>query len=1051
MEEDKTAKAGPESDNIEDVLQQRERLEQVIQEKFKRRVTILFTDICGYTEYTDTRGDIEGRSLLLKHNRIVPPMIEKHGGKVAEIIGDAVMAIFETSLSAIQASAAIHKALEDYNSNTESADQIRVKIGINVGDVLADESGDYQKFTGDVANVAARIQSQAGPYQVLISRAVYEQVRGSEDVLCRFHGKVQVKGKAEPLELYRVVWREEDVVLSTEPRVRRHQEVAGEKVKRPVKVLQIDINREGDQLKISANEQMEGQESTIRNYEKIPVSMESIEARCREVVKTLNNANRKGIVPRDVLVRLKKIGKELYNELFTSNIRSKLKESKAEYLSLNLDDRLVQVPWELLNDGQQFLCQRFNMGRLVKTRQAVMRVKARMLAQPLKMLLVADPTGDLKGAYAEGTHIRDSMEEEEDLINVFLRSKDISTGFMQEKMKNFDLVHFAGHADYHPHDLGESGWRLTNGSLKAREIAKMAGTCTMPALIFSNACQSAHTGEWALRDNFQDEIFGLANAFLLTGVRHYVGTFWEILDEPGNRFALEFYKYLLSGRPTGEAMRLARQDLVREYGEESIVWASYILYGDPTASYVDQTKTAEAEEETEASRLQREVHERTFKKRAVYAAVLLLAVLALWLGYPEIQQRRTAKFEGPVRAYYQQGNFKEALDACEILASKRPNSCLPSLIRGNIYLRQGNLDAAEAAYKRTLQATKGTDAQRAEAFVGLGRIFSLRENPDLALKYYRQATATAPESPLGYLSQALVLEEGGNYEEALGLLSKAQKLEPEDKILAAITRENREKVALVLDQEKRARIDGMVKELLETMESAPGAEPSDGWTSPPLTMWMADFTVKGYSLQEGEERLIFSFINDQIIQHSHVQMVERAILDKMLEELKLGTSQLIDPATALSLGKMLAARLLLTGQVLYSNGQAQVSMRLIEIETGRVTAAVSEAFEGEVSSSIMAGLLSRHLLNKLEELYPLRGKISRVEGQEIKLNIGQTVGVRKGQRFKVKDEDITLEIISLQQDTSLAKITKGEGSLQEGLQVEAIPSGSPESPRGESI
>ena len=94
MAEDKKKRSGPASSSVEEIFQQRERLEQLLQEKFKKEVTILFTDICGYTAYVDSRGDINGRALLLKHNHIVLPLIEKHGGKVIEIIGDAVMAAF---------------------------------------------------------------------------------------------------------------------------------------------------------------------------------------------------------------------------------------------------------------------------------------------------------------------------------------------------------------------------------------------------------------------------------------------------------------------------------------------------------------------------------------------------------------------------------------------------------------------------------------------------------------------------------------------------------------------------------------------------------------------------------------------------------------------------------------------------------------------------------------------------------------------------------------------------------------------------------------------
>ena len=98
-----------------------------------------------------------------------------------------------------------------------------------------------------------------------------------------------------------------------------------------------------------------------------------------------------------------------------------------------------------------------------------------------------------------------------------------------------------------------------------------------------------------------------------------------------------------------------------------------------------------------------------------------------------------------------------------------------------------------------------------------------------------------------------------------------------------------------------------------------------------------DFKTQGYSLQEGAGKILVFGMEDQLLQHSRVQLVERALLDKLLEELKLGTSRLVDKQTALSLGRILAAKLILIGQVVYSGPQTQVSFRLIETETGRIT------------------------------------------------------------------------------------------------------------------
>ncbi|MBU0734989.1 MAG: CHAT domain-containing protein, partial [Proteobacteria bacterium] len=513
---------------IEQFLRERERIDSILQKEFKKEITILFTDICGYTEYMEKRGDLSGRAMLQKHNDILFPVIEKHDGVVIKTIGDAVMATFSTPLAAVKAASEIQKGLYRHHLKAGVGDRIRVKIGVNTGDALMD-GGDV---FGDAVNVAARIQSKAKEDQILVSKRVYEEVCGSDEVLCRLHEKVQVKGKAQPIQLYRVVWKDEDVVLEVESKVRAGAGMAQKEGRRSREVLHLEVTREGNRIKLCAYEQKPGEANTIQHYEETSVSMDWVKTRCREMVETLNKVNRRGLISSEILKRLREIGQVFSDELFTLNVKEKLKNSEAEHMILNLDDQLVHVPWELFYDGQQFLCQRFSMGRLVKTRQAVGERRTRVFARPLKMLVLADPGGDLKGAYDEGTRIRDTMDLNKDLVNTTLRSGSITPDFIKKKIRNFDLIHFAGHSDYDPQRPGESGWRLTGGSLKAGDITKMAGTGAMPALIFSNACQSARTEEWGLRETFQEEIFGLANVFLLAGVKHYVGTFWEIMDEP---------------------------------------------------------------------------------------------------------------------------------------------------------------------------------------------------------------------------------------------------------------------------------------------------------------------------------------------------------------------------------------------------------------------------------------------------------------------------------------------------------------------------------------
>ena len=823
------------------------------------------------------------------------------------------------------------------------------------------------------------------------------------------------------------------------------------------RVIELDITRQDDRLKLSVHEQTPGEESTIRHYEEIPVSMDMIQTKCQEMVDTLNKANRQGRLSKEVLVKLRETGQVLHDELFSATVKAALRKTGASYLSLKIDDHLVQVPWELLNDGEQFLCQRFNMGRMVKTQQPMAELRTRMLARPLSMLVLADPQGDLKGAYGEGTQIRDYADQHSDLIKASLRAGNISPDSIKQKLRNFDFVHFAGHADYDGQSAGDSGWRLTGGSLKAKDIKKMAGTGSMPALIFSNACQSARTEEWKLTASFQDEIFGLANSFLLSGVRHYVGTFWEILDEPSSHFALSFYKYLLSGLTMGEAVRQSRQALIREYGEETIVWASYVLYGDPTFDYREKIKGYEKKDGPDLDRLRpremgagtrKEVidfsekkvpkrHWRSWPTGSLAASLVFFVAMVLW-GYPGILRQGTAKYEKEALAYYHDGHFERALDLCKRIEDKDPEAPLAHLIRGNIYLANGKLGPAQAAYEKALQAPKQAGVHKAQAFFGLGRIATFRKDADEALGYYEQATKADPNSPLGYMSQAFLLENRGDYDGASGLLQKAVAAAPQDKILAAISNETREKAALANDQERRERIDRMVKELIESMDAPSRARPHDGWTSPPLTIWVMDIPVKGYPLQEGQDRLLVSGIGEQLLRHSRARLVERALLDKLVEELRLGTSELIDQRTALTLGNILAARLIVTGQMVYSGPQMQVSIRLIETETGQIVAALNEAFGSAVQAATVAERLSKELLKELQRLYPIRGMISEVKDGEIRLNVGEMAGVSTGQRFQVLDQDVTLEVTFVEQDKSLARVAQGTGPLQPGLRVEAL-------------
>ena len=347
----------------------------------------------------------------------------------------------------------------------------------------------------------------------------------------------------------------------------------------------LEASRENGGVKICVYERGEGGERTLRPYENVAVDWPQIDAIRHEIITLLNRANRRAKVTAEILDGLKKSGQLLFDLLIPNKAREKIGASDARHLVLYVDDKLVHIPWELLFDGKQFFCRRFAMGRIVSTRQAPTSLARRALKAPHKMLILADPRGDLDASYREGMEIRNYLDDKRERFHVDFKSDPVDVSFVKKNLRDYDIVHYAGHGDYHADNPAESGWLLKDDRLKASDVSAMGGLQPMPSLVFSNACQTGQTGEWQIHDGYERQIFGLANAYLLAGVQHYIGTFWEILDEPSGYFAKRFYSFLAQGAAVGEAVRRARLELIDAYGEETIVWATYMLYGDPSFEF----------------------------------------------------------------------------------------------------------------------------------------------------------------------------------------------------------------------------------------------------------------------------------------------------------------------------------------------------------------------------------------------------------------------------------------------------------------------------------
>ena len=137
---------------------------------------------------------------LKAHQSEILPLIGRHGGRIIDTAGDGIMAEFPSVIGATECAVEIQTVMAQRNEGVPESRRMRFRIGINLGDVIHDESRIY----GDGINIAARLEALAEPGGVLVSSSVYDQVRGKlpfgfEDV-----GERQVKNIEQPVRMYRV-------------------------------------------------------------------------------------------------------------------------------------------------------------------------------------------------------------------------------------------------------------------------------------------------------------------------------------------------------------------------------------------------------------------------------------------------------------------------------------------------------------------------------------------------------------------------------------------------------------------------------------------------------------------------------------------------------------------------------------------------------------------------------------------------------------------------------------------------------------------------------
>src|SRR5262252_5487657 len=169
----------------------------------RRLAAILAADVAGYSRLMG--GDEEGTHERLKEHlrELVEPKIAEHRGRIVKNTGDGFLAEFPSVVDAVRCAMEVQRGMIGREPEMPEERRIRFRIGINLGDVIAEPHDIF----GDGVNVAARLEALAEPGGVFVSNAVYDQVRDRLSFAFEDLGEQQVKNIVRPVRVYRVLDR----------------------------------------------------------------------------------------------------------------------------------------------------------------------------------------------------------------------------------------------------------------------------------------------------------------------------------------------------------------------------------------------------------------------------------------------------------------------------------------------------------------------------------------------------------------------------------------------------------------------------------------------------------------------------------------------------------------------------------------------------------------------------------------------------------------------------------------------------------------------------
>ena len=171
----------------------------------RRLAAIVAADVAGFSRLVAADEEATLAALRAHRAELVDPKIKEHGGRIANTAGDSVLFSFASAVDAVRCAIAIQRGMAERNDDVPVDRRIEFRVGINVGDVVAEG----RDLLGDGVNIAARLEGLAEPGGICLSRTARDQVRDRIEISFEDLGEVEVKNIARPVRVFRMLLEDE--------------------------------------------------------------------------------------------------------------------------------------------------------------------------------------------------------------------------------------------------------------------------------------------------------------------------------------------------------------------------------------------------------------------------------------------------------------------------------------------------------------------------------------------------------------------------------------------------------------------------------------------------------------------------------------------------------------------------------------------------------------------------------------------------------------------------------------------------------------------------